>query len=68
MLGLNPLWQFHIDVHLNWSLWICHNKVQLSKGPTKDDSKDDHKPDGKQCHNGGVCLKIVHFVDLLSVV
>jgi hypothetical protein len=67
MLGLNPLWQFHIDVHLNWSLWICHNQVHLSKGPSENDSKDDHKPDGKPCHNGGVCLKIVHFVDLLPI-
>jgi hypothetical protein len=46
MLGLNPLWQFHVDVHLNWSLWISHNnKDQLLKGPAENDSKDDHKPD-----------------------
>ncbi len=68
MLGLNPLRQLHIDVHLDWSLWISHNKVHLSKSPAENDSKDDHKPDGKPCHNGGVRLKIVHFVDLLSAV
>ncbi len=66
MLGLNPLRQFHIDVHHDWSLWICHNKIHLLKGPTENDSEDDHKPDGKPCHNGGVCLKIVHSVNLLS--
>jgi hypothetical protein len=66
MLGFNPLGQLHIDVHLNWSLWISHNKVHLSKGSAENDSKDDHKPDGKPCHNGGVCLNIVHSVDLLS--
>ncbi len=32
MLGLNPLRQLHIYVHLDWSLWISHNKVHLSKG------------------------------------
>ncbi len=68
MLGLNPLWQLHIDVHLNWSLWISQNKVHLSKGPAENDSKDDHKPDGEPCHKGGGCLKIVHSVDLLSAV
>jgi hypothetical protein len=68
MLGLNPLGQLHIDVHLNWSLWISHNKVHLSKGPAENDSEDDHKPDGKPCHNRGVCLTIVHSVDLLSAV
>jgi hypothetical protein len=67
MLGLNPLWQLHIDVHLDWSLWISHNKVHLSKGPAENDSKDD-KLDGEPCHKGGVCLKIVHSVDLLSAV
>ncbi len=49
-------------------VWICDNNVHLSKGPTENDSEDDHKPDGKPCHNGGVCLKIVHSVDLLSAV
>ncbi len=68
MLGLNPLWQLHIDIYLNWSLWISHHKVHLLKGPVENDSEDDHKPDGKPCHNGGVCLKIVHSLDLLSAV
>ncbi len=68
MLGLNPLWQLHVDVHLNWSLWISHNEVHLSNGPAENDSKDDNKPEGKPCHNGGVCLKIVHSEDLLSAV
>jgi hypothetical protein len=66
MLGLNPLWQLHIDVHLDWSLWISHNKVHLSKDPAENDSKDDHKPDGEPFHNRGVCLKIVHSIDLVS--
>jgi hypothetical protein len=66
MLGLHPLWQLHIDVYLNWSLWISHNKAHLSKGPTEYDSEGDHKPDCEPCHNVGVCLKIVHSVDLLS--
>ncbi len=35
MLGLNPLWQLHIDIHLNWSLWISKNKVHLLKGPAE---------------------------------
>ncbi len=58
VLGLNPLWQFHLDDHLNWSLRICHNKVNLyhldwslricynkvnlSKGPKENDAKDDY--------------------------
>ncbi len=68
MLGLNPLWQLHIDVNLNWSLWISHNEVHLLKGPAENDSEDDHKSDGKPCHNRGICLKIVHSVDLLPAV
>jgi hypothetical protein len=69
MLGLDPLWQFHVDVHLDWSLWIRHNKVHLSKGPTGNDTKDDHnKSDGESCHNRCISLKIIHSVDLLSAV
>ncbi len=68
VLGLNPLWQFHVDVHLDWSLRICYNKVHLSKGPKENDSEDDHKPDGKPCHNWSICLKIIHTIDLLSTV
>ena len=68
VLGLDPLWQFHVDVHLDWSLRICHNKVHLSNCPTENDAKDNHKSDGKPCHNRCICLKIVHAKDLLSTV
>jgi hypothetical protein len=45
---------------------MSHNKAHLSKGPAKNDSEDDYNPDDEPCHNGGVCLKIVNTVDLLS--
>jgi hypothetical protein len=31
----------------------------------KNDAKDDHKPDGKPCHNRRICLNTIHAVDLL---
>ena len=62
----NPLQKFHVDVHLNWSLSIVHNKVNLVKVPSKNDSEYDHMFYSKPCHNRSICLKIVHPVDLLS--
>jgi hypothetical protein len=50
------------------SLWIGHNKIDLAKGPTENDTEDYHEPDGEPCHNRSICLKIVHSVDLLSAV
>jgi hypothetical protein len=41
--GLDALWKFHVDVHLDWSLWISHNKIALAKSPTEDDAKNDHE-------------------------
>jgi hypothetical protein len=40
----------------------------LAESPSENNSEYDHKPDSKPCHNRCVCLKIVHFVDLLSAV
>jgi hypothetical protein len=64
--GLDALWKFHVDVHFNRSLWIGHNKINLTKGPTENDTEDYHKPDGEPCHSRCLGLKIVHSVDLLS--
>ncbi len=64
----NSLRKFHVDVHLDRSLRIGHNKVDLVKIPSKNDSDYDHKSDSKPCHNRCVCLEIVHSVDLLSAV
>ncbi len=66
--GLYTLWKFHVDVHLDWSLWISHNKINLAKSPTEDDAKNDHKSNCKPCHNRCISLEIVHSVDLLSAV
>ncbi len=68
VLSLDPLWQFHVDVHLSWSLRICDSKVHLLEGPAENDAKDYHKSDGKPCHNRCICLKIIHSLDLLSTV
>jgi hypothetical protein len=67
MFGLDALWKFHVDVHFNREL-VDHNKIALTKSPTKNDAEDDHKSDGKPCHNRCVSLEIVHSVDLLSAV
>ncbi len=64
----NPLCKFHLDVHLDRSLRIGHNKVNLAKTPSENDSEYDHKSDSKPCHNRCVGLEIVHSVDLLSAV
>jgi hypothetical protein len=50
------------------SLWIGHNKINLAKGPTENDTEDYHEPDGEPCHNRCVGFEIVHSVDLLSAV
>jgi hypothetical protein len=52
--------------NLDGSLWIGHNKIDLTKGPTENDTEDYHKPDGEPCHNKCVGLEIAHSVDLLS--
>ncbi len=64
----NPFRKFHVDVHLDRSLRIGHNKVNLAKVPSENDSKNDHEPYSKPCHNRSICLKIVHPVDLLPAV
>jgi hypothetical protein len=56
----------HVDVHLDRSLRVGHNKVNLAKSPSENDSENNHKPYGELCHNRCICLKIVHSVDLLS--
>jgi hypothetical protein len=66
--SLDTLWKFHVDVHLDWSLWISHNKIDLAKSPTEDDDKNDHKSNCEPCHNRCVSIKIVHSLDLLSTV
>ena len=68
MCGLYALWKFHVNIHFDGSLWIGHNKIDLAKSPTENDAEDDHKSNGKPCHNGCVGLEIVHSVDLLSAV
>jgi hypothetical protein len=68
MFSLDPLWQFHVDVHLDWSLTICQNKVHLSNDPEENDAKDDHQSYGKPCHNRCICLKIIHSIGFLSTV
>jgi hypothetical protein len=59
---------FRVDVHLDWSLWRSHNKIDLAKSQTEDDAKNDHKSDCEPCHNRCVSLKIIHSVNLLSTV
>jgi hypothetical protein len=49
-------------------LRIGHNKVNLAKIPSENDSEYDHKSDSKPCHNRCICLEIVHSIDLLSAV
>ncbi len=68
MCGLDTLRKLYVDVHLDWSLRISHNKIDLVKSPTENDAKNDHKSNCKPCHNRCVGLKIIHSVDLLSAV
>jgi hypothetical protein len=64
--NLDALGQFHIDVCLDWSLRVGHNKVNLAKGPTENDAKHYHKPYCKPRYNRSIGFKVVHAVDLLS--
>ncbi len=64
--GFDALRQFHVDVCLNGSLRVSHNKIDLMKGPTEIDAHDDHKSDCKPCNNRSVRLVVTHAVDLLS--
>ena len=68
MWGLDALWKFHVNVYFDGSLWIGHNKVNLAKSPSENDAKDNHRSDGKPCHNRCIDLEIVHSVYLLSAV
>ncbi len=68
MSSHNSLWKFHVDVHLDRSLRIGHNKVNLAKSLSKNNSKYDHEPVGKPCHNRCVCFEVVHSIHLLSAV
>ncbi len=64
--GLDTLRKLHVDVHLDWSLRISHNEINLVKSPTKNDAKNDHESYCNPCHNRCVGLKIIHSVDLFS--
>ncbi len=66
--GLDALRKLHVDVHLNWSLRISHNKINLAKSPTENDAKNDHESNCKPCHNRCVGLIIIHPADLLFAV
>ncbi len=37
---LDALWKFHLDVMLDWCMWICHDKVNLAKGQKEYDAKN----------------------------
>ena len=39
MCGLDALRKFHVDVHLNRSLWVSQNKIDLAKSPTENDAE-----------------------------
>ncbi len=64
--SLDTLRQFQVDVCLDGSLRISHNKIDLTKSPTEDDAHDDHKSDCKPRNNRSVGLIVIHAVDLLS--
>ena len=64
--GFDALRQFHVDVCLNGSLRVSHNKIDLTKGPSENDAHDDHKSDCKPCKKKSVHLVVIHAVDLLS--
>jgi hypothetical protein len=66
--GLDTLRKLHVDVHLNWSLRISHNKIDLAKSPTENDAKDDHESNCEPCHDRCVSLKIIHPIDFFPAV
>jgi hypothetical protein len=66
--SLDTLRKLHVDVQLDWSLQISHNKINLATSPTENDAKNDHESNCEPCHNRCVGLKIIHSVDLLSAV
>ncbi len=68
MRGLDTMRKLHVDVHLDWSLRISHNKIDLAKSPTENDAKNDHKSNYEPGHNRCEGLKIIHSIDLLSAV
>ena len=51
MSSQDSLWEFHVDVHLDRSLRIGYNKVNLAESRSEKNSECDHEPDGKPCHN-----------------
>jgi hypothetical protein len=55
-----------LDVRLNGSLRVHHNKINLPKGPWENDAKDYHKPDCKPDNNRCICLEVVHPIHLFS--
>ena len=64
--GFDALRLFHVDVCLNGSLRVSHNKINLMKGLTENDAHDDHKSDCKPCNNRSIRLVVIHAIDLLS--
>ncbi len=59
-LSLNALRKFHVDVHLDGSLRISHNEVNLAKSLIEDDAHNNHESDCKPCNNRRKGLKIIH--------
>ncbi len=64
--SLDTLRQFHVDVCLNGSLRISHNKIDLTKSPAEDDAHGNQKSDCNPRNNRRVRLLVIHAVDLLS--
>jgi hypothetical protein len=64
--SLDIFGQFHVDVHLNGSLRVCHDKFNLLKGLAENDDKDYHEPDGKPGDNRCICFEVIHPIHLFS--
>ncbi len=62
--SLDTLGQFHVDVCLNGSLRVCHNKIDLLKSSAENDGKNYHEPDGEPGDNRCICFKVVHHIHL----